>query len=330
MSHFPPPPQLPPKVGLFRRTPPAIFPAALGLLGLGIAWRRAVAVTGAPGGLVEAYLGGVTLVLAFCLMAYGAKVAFRPGVLREDAATLPGRTGLAALGMCLMAEGAVLAPYAAATARALIALGFGGLAVLALAVLPARLAGRDTSGPVTPALHLVFVGFIVAPLGAVPLGFAAGAMGWVVAGCAAAGVIVGALTLAPLVTGAAPEPLRPLQAIHLAPASLVATGAFLTGQPMLAEASLAVAAVLAALLLLRLRWLIAAGFSGFWSAFTFPVSAFAGALLLSGDVLAMPLLETAGALVLAGATLVTLPVAYRVMKLWAKGVLAAKTNAAIA
>ena len=53
MSHFPPPPQIPPKVGLFRRVPPAIFPAILGLLGLVAVWRRATEVFGVPQPFVD-------------------------------------------------------------------------------------------------------------------------------------------------------------------------------------------------------------------------------------------------------------------------------------
>ena len=168
MSHFPPPPPVPPRAGLFRRVPPAIFPAIFGLLGLALAWRRGVEVFGMNGALVELGVGAVSFVFAVGLVAYAAKAALRIGAVAEDWRTLPGRTGLAALALGLMAQAALLVPYAPGLARLLLAAGFGGLAVIAVAVLAARLRGVGPAGPITPAAHLVFVGFIVAPLAAVP------------------------------------------------------------------------------------------------------------------------------------------------------------------
>ena len=44
-----PPPEFPPRrPKLFAKTPPAVFPVVLGLLGLGLALRRAADVTGLP------------------------------------------------------------------------------------------------------------------------------------------------------------------------------------------------------------------------------------------------------------------------------------------
>ena len=78
------------------RTPPAIFPPVFGLFGLGLAWRRAGDTFQMPAALGEMILGAVTLLFVFCALAYGIKVARRPGVIPEDLRVLPGRAGLAA------------------------------------------------------------------------------------------------------------------------------------------------------------------------------------------------------------------------------------------
>ena len=330
MPHFPPPPQLSPRVGPLRRVPPAIFSALLGVLGLGLAWRTGAGSLGVPAGLIEACLGAVSLLFAFGLGAYAGKVALRPGVAAEDASTLPGRTGLAALAMCLMAEGAVLAPYAPSLGIVSLGVGTAGLLVLALAVLPKRLRGTDTAGPITPAMHLVFVGFILVPAAAVRLGVRETNLVPLIWYCVLAFLVIFAATIRPLLSGEAPAALRPLQAIHLAPPSLAASAAVLTGQLVLAVVALALAAVIAAILVLRARWLTEAGFSGFWSAFTFPSASFAGATILIGGAYGSPGVRLAGGVLLVAATVIVLPVVYRVMKLWASGALAAKTNAAIA
>ncbi len=330
LPHFPPPPEIPAKTGLFRRVPPAIFPVVLGLLGLGVAWRRAVVEFGLPGSPLEMFLGMVTLFFAFCGIAYCAKAFFRPGSVIEDMATLPGRTGLSAFAMCSMVEASVLAPYSTSIAKFLLLFGFVGLVAIALPVLVKRIAGKDTSGPSTPAMHLVFVGFIVIPGAAVPLGFPPTLLNWLVWYCVFASLVVVGFTFAPIILGTGTPPLRPLHAIHLAPASLVASSAFLIGQKELAAVALVWSSLIFLLLLFRTNWMTAGGFSGFWSAFTFPVSAYAAALLFAGDDYDSALIRSVGGVVLVLSTLITLQVGYRVTKLWATGALAAKTNASIA
>jgi tellurite resistance protein len=328
------PPRLKPeaRAGLFRRTPPAIFPPILGLFGLGIAWRRGQDAFGIPGAPVEGVLGAVTLLFLFALAAYGVKVLRRPGVLAEDFRVLPGRAGLAALSMCLMMLAAVLVPYAPSAAALVLAAGVVVHAIGAVAALRLLLAPPDGGpriSPVSPVMQLTFVGFIVAPLAALPLGMTlfSELVLWYSLAAAALICIPG---LRPLVSGTEPAPLRPLQAIHLAPAALTGSAAHLAGHPTLGAALAAVAAGLFLLLVVRARWLTEAGFSGFWSAFTFPLAAFAGVLFLTAQSLGSEAIRTLAGLVLVLATLIIPPIALRVMQLWAKGVLAQKTNAATA
>jgi tellurite resistance protein len=331
MTRTVPPPRLKPEArpGLFRRTPPAIFPPILGLFGLGLAWRRGEGAFGMPDAPVEGYLGAVTLLFVFALVAYGVKVVLRPRVLTEDFRVLPGRAGLAALTMSLMMLAAVLVPYAPAVAAWLLAGGVVLHALVALAAARLYVAGPQEARQVTPVMQLTFVGFIVAPLAAIPLGMTllATMILWYSLAAAAA---IWAAGLRPLLTGIAPPPLRPLQAIHLAPAALTGTAAHLLGLPLLGTAMAVFAFALFLVLLARVRWLTEAGFSGFWSAFTFPLAAFAGVLFLTAESLPSEPLRMIAGLVLIAATLIIPPIAFKVMQLWAKGVLAQKTNAATA
>ncbi len=331
MSRTIPPPRLKPepRPGLFRRTPPAIFPAILGLLGLGVAWRRGQGSFGLPEAPVEGYLGAVTLLFLFALAAYGAKVMLRPRVLTEDFRVLPGRAGLAALTMCLMMQAAVLVPYAPAIAAWLLAGGVVLHALVAAAALRLFLSGPEEAREVTPVMHLTLVGIIVASLAAAPLGMTI--LGTIIVWYSlAAAIVIWAAGLRPLLAGTAPPPLRPLQAIHLAPAALIGSAAHLTGYATLGTAMAAVATALFLVLLVRFRWLTEAGFSGFWSAFTFPLAAYAGVLFLTAQSLGSEAVRSLAGLVLVAATLIILPIAFKVMQLWAKGTLAQKTNAATA
>jgi tellurite resistance protein len=76
---------------------------------------------------------------------------------------------------------------------------------------------------------------------------------------------------------------------------------------------------------MRAGWLLEAGFSPLWGAFTFPLAAVANFWLVLGGAWRLP-----GGLALVAATVVIPPIAIKVMQLWAKGQLAVKTNAATA
>lgn len=284
---------------------------------------------GVPAEPVELFLGAVSLLFLYSLAAYGMKVARRPAVLLEDARTLPGRSGLAALTMSAMLFAAVLFPYAPGLSGVILYAGFTLHSVLALHVLARLLRKPEDVGPPTPSFYMIFVGIIVSPFGAVPLGHTDFALG-VILYCTIVSLLLCALTLPALLRKAEPAPLRPLHAIHLAPPGLIATGALLIGLDWLAIAMLAWSCVLFVILLWRLIWIVEAGFSGFWGAFTFPLAAYAGSWVAAYDGLGWDLARIVGGLAVVVATLAIPPIALRIMRLWADGSLAAKTNAAIA
>ena len=321
-----PAPRFPaPAPGVWRRTPPAIFPPIMGLFGLGLGWRAGAPAFGLPDAVGEMILGAATLLYLFALLAWAAKPWRRPAVVLEELRVLPGRAGLAAMTQSALLLAATLVPYAPGLATGLGVLAFLAHAGLALLILGLILRGPAEARTVTPVWHLVFAGFIVAPLAALPLGYETAARA-ILFGVLPVASAIWAVSLWQLVTRIPPAPLRPLLAIHLAPASLLAAVAAGLGMTTLATVlSLFAASILIALLAAS-RWLTAAGFSALWGAFTFPLAAFAGALFALAP--GSEALRIAAGLVLVAATLIIPPIAFKVLQAWARGGLAAKTNAA--
>ncbi|MCV6594815.1 MAG: hypothetical protein OIF48_17830 [Silicimonas sp.] len=330
MTHFPPPPKLPPRTGPFRRVPPAVFPAVLGLLGLVVAWTHGVRVFGLPSGLVEMVEGMVFLIYLFFAVAYGVKFILRPWAAIEDLNTLPGRTGLAAMAIGALVLAGLMVPRSTALAWGFLVFGTGVLSAIVAYVSWHRVRGTDQAGPPTPALHLVYVGYVLIPTSAVALGLAAPLIeGVLVYSCLAAlGIYV--FTFRPLLTGAGLPPLRPLHGVHLAPPGFLTVGAVLSGHENLATITVIWGGAVAALLVWRARWLTEGGFSGFWSAFTFPATAYVSALLLYGEATGSAVAQSLGGVALVAVTLYLPVIVWKILNLWAKGTLAVKTNASIA
>lgn len=318
-----PPPEFParqPK--LFARTPPAVFPSILGLLGLVVALRLAFGRLGWDQGPVDLLAGLVVALWAFAALAYAVKLARRPGVVMEDLRALPGRSGLASLTMGGMVAAGIVGAYAAPVGAALLVLALAGHLVLAV-LLVRLLAGLPPEArAVNPTLHLSLVGFIVAAGPAQAQGWPvlAEALFWAVIPVALA---IWALSLRQFAAAVPPAPLRPLLAIHLAPAALLALVAGLLGKPVLASLFLGLGTVYAILLLAGGRWLTQSGPSPLWGAFTFPLAALASAMLVAAGAWFWP------GLALAGLGLGVIPaIAWWVLKRWPGGKLAAVTNAA--
>jgi tellurite resistance protein len=308
--------------GLWRRTPPAIFAPVMGLLGLGLAWRRGLGDIGLSPGLAEAFLGAVLLLFAFCLTAYVGKLVQRPGVLIDDLQILPGRAGVAAASLSVSLSAAVLVPYAPGLAFGLASLGLVVQIALVAVVGWVLMTGPAEGRVVSPVFHLTFVGFIIGPVAWVPLGQTTLAAAiWLMALPVA--LAIWAVSLRDLVRRIPPAPLRPLLAVHLAPASLFSLVASLLGWNGAALGFALLAGAIAVALLIFSRWITEAGFSALWGAFTFPSAALANAWLAVGWTLP-------GLLVMVAASAIILPIAYKVLQAWAKGGLAVKTNAATA
>jgi tellurite resistance protein len=319
---FHPPAATPP--GLWRRTPPAIFPSIMGLFGLGLAWRRASTAFGlhdAPG---EAILGAVTLLFLFAAMAYAVKVLRRPKVLVEDLRILPGRAGVAAAVLSVYLLSLAVLPYDAGAARGLLYLGLALHVLLVGLVVAVFATGPAVQRRVTPVWHLTFSGFIIGALAAV--GLQSWGMALILFGLAVLlAAFIWSVSLEQIVREDVPPPLRPLLAIHLAPMALIGLVAAGMEFDAVAMGCGGVAALMLAWMLARAFWLTVAGFSALWGAFTFPLAATAALWLTLGGIWRWPGLA---ALILA--TIIIPPILWQVLRSWARGQLAIKTNAAIA
>ncbi|PID35167.1 MAG: tellurium resistance protein [Rhodobacterales bacterium] len=325
--YFPPPKPIPPKTRLFQRTPPAAFPPIFGLFGLGLAWRRAAESFSVPGQIADMILGAVTLLYLFAVVAYLAKLVQRPGVFREDLRVLPGRAGLAAMMLSGMLLAATLVVFSTAWAQVALVLAVAGQVVLAATIAHELITGPKEARGVTPVWHLSFVGFILSPLAALPLGW--GVYNVVVLwGTMALAVVIWGLSIRQFIQRDVPAPLRPLLAIHLAPASVLGTVALLSGLPQVALGFGLLAIVILAGLVGTARWVTQAGFSPLWGAFTFPLAAFSTLMQMLALAGYGEVFRILGGLSLVAATLIIPPIAYKIMQMWAKGTLAAKTNAA--
>ncbi|KEP70015.1 tellurium resistance protein [Thioclava dalianensis] len=316
-------PRQPTPQGLFRRTPPAAFLPVLGLIGLVLVWRRGIVQFALPQALAEIAVGAVSLLVVFCLIAYGVKLLRRPRAIFEDLRVLPGRAGIAALVLASYLLAAALAPYGMGAQALFWAALIAHLGLIAL-IIWAFFTGPTEQRRVTPVSQLSFAGFGVAALvaQALGLGMLGVALFWIALLVA---VPIWVLSMQKFSRETVPAPLRPLLACHLVPAAILGMVAAGFHAAAIAQVMALISGGFLVLLVVRLRWLLAAGESPLWGALCFPLAATAGCWLAVGGYWARP-----GAVLLIVATLVIVPLSARLMKGWSKGDLALKTNAAIA
>ncbi|MBK5934246.1 tellurite resistance protein [Rhodovulum imhoffii] len=307
------------------QTPPAIFPPVLGALGLGLAWGRAADVSLVPAAIGQILLGAMTLVLAFCLFAYGLKVFRRPGTVVEDLRVLPGRAGVAAAILSLYLSSMVLAEIMPVLAQVVFWGGIGLHLVLVGILVWVFLSGPQERRRVSPVWHLLFAGFIVAGLAAVPLGYENLAT-WIFHITTVCALGIWGSSAIQLVRESVPAPLRPLLAIHLAPACLLGLVAAALGFHDYAVGFTVLAGAILGVLLVRLPWMLESGFSPLWGAFTFPLAAFANLMLVWAG--SAGFFRNVAAVILVAASLSIPPILVGILRAWAKGELGPRTNAA--
>ncbi|WP_434286947.1 tellurium resistance protein [Celeribacter sp. SCSIO 80788] len=313
--------------GLWRATPPAIFPPIMGLMGLGLAWRNAAKVIpGAPAWIGEMLLGAFSLLYLFALLTYFAKMARRPSVIAEDLRILPGRAGLAAGADTGFLFAAALVPYSAGLAKTVLVLSLIALTVVAILTLRSFAIGPAEQRRVTPAWHLAFVGYILAPLSAVPLGWI-GLSQFIYMTTLPIALAIWLISVLQALKADVPAPLRPLLAIHIAPLSLFGIVSVLLGYNSAAAGFGLIAITLLVIGILGTPYLIKAGFSALWGAFTFPLAAFANLMFAVASV-SPGAFRLIGGLELVGATLIIVYIASKIMQIWMRGKLSKATNAA--
>ncbi|MEE9389523.1 MAG: tellurium resistance protein [Paracoccaceae bacterium] len=313
------------KTGLWHQTPPAIFPPILGLFGLGLVWRRASEVFAIPSAIGEALLGAVSLLFLFAVLAYFGKFVRRPSALVDDLRIMPGRAGISAGSMSAMLFAAVLVPYSNCLGQGALFVGMAAHLIVAAIVVFVLWRAPYPQRRMTPVWHLTFVGIIVAPQAGIMLGMhTISELIVVVSLILAATIWLG--NLVGMADTAVPPPLRPTLVIHLAPVSLLGMTAMLVGYPTVGMVFGWLALALALFMLIRVKYLTAAGFSPFWGAFAFPMAAFAGMMMLMAQTSGGIFRILAG-LALVGASIAIPIIAYRIMKMWSSGILAMKSNA---
>jgi tellurite resistance protein len=296
----------------------------MGLFGLGLALRRGAEAIGYPPGIAELVLGAVCLLWGFSVLGYLAKTIQRMGVVMEDLAILPGRAGLAALSLGVLLLAATLQPYSSTIASGLLFCGLALHFALAVLIVLTFYHGPAEARHVTPVWHLHFVGFIIGAVSAAPLGYEwLSTMLLILTGVIAA--VIWILSGIQLAQNVPPAPLRPLLAIHLAPASLLGIVASLTGHAAVAQGFAIFGGLILLALLLYAGWITASGFSALWGAFTFPLASYASLLLALKGMWLWP-----GLVILIAAIGIVPAIAIKVLQAWMRGSLAAKTNAATA
>lgn len=313
---------------LWRRTPPAIFPVALGFLGLGLAWRNAGAALGLPTAIGDVLLGAATVFYLFFLALFAAKLLARPGVMLEDLKTPPARSGISAMAMALILLPAVLLQFELAFQW----LWWVGVALhVLIAALVARLmfAGPPEMRTFTPFQYLTFVGLIVAPIAGVPLGQAAVSF-WLSMTAMVAFIIITVGYGRKLTRVLPPPPLRPSLVITLAPVSLFGLMFAQFQAEIWFQAFYFLSWIVALLLLISARWILAGGWSPVWGALTFPIAAFTN-LQIVAFTLGYGVVALAGIwLGLTIGTPLILFVVYRATRAWRRGDLSKMSGAATA
>ena len=305
-----------------RAAPPTIFSPVFGLLGLGLAWRNGVVAFDLPSNIAEILLAAATLLYLFCVIAYLADVLRFPTRLGKDLKSVAGRAGLAVGSLSIFLLALTAVPYSTSLATSLLVAGLALHLAFALIVIYTLYSGQPEGRQPTPAWHVTFVGFIVAAPPAAALGMIGLAQGLFVAMVPVA-VVIWVMSARQLGRGSFPLALRPMLAMHLAPAALFAIVAAAIDLQFFAIGFAILTLALLTILMVAGRWLTAKGFTPLWSAFTFPLAASASALLLQDG---MKLFEVVGLWVLVAATVVIPLILALVFRQWTKGQLSAISN----
>lgn len=319
---------MPSKTSLWRSTPPAIFPVALGFLGLGMILRKSAAILPVPTLIGDLVMGVSTAFFGFFLLSYLAKFLARPGALLEDMKSPPGRAGISAIGMALMLLSAMLLNLGWAVPW----IWWAGVVVqTAVMGLVLVLMSRDAPSArgFNPFQYLTFVGLIVAPIGGVSLGYAQLSF-WLAMVSLVGFVIISIGYGAKLVRVRPVQPLRPSLVIVLSPLSLFALMYLQMHMQPLGQVFFWASWIAAIVFIVLTPWLTRGGFTPIWGAFTFPVAAFTS-LQITAVILGMGQVALAGAVLgLVVATPLILYVVYKSSKAWSRGDLAKKTGASVA
>lgn len=316
------------KKHLWRHTPPAIFPIALGFMGLALGWHNASDVLPIPHEIGDMMVGISTAYFLFFAILYVAKILARPVVVLEDMKTPQARAGVAAFPMTIMLLAAALLLLGVQVPLVWWT-GVGFYFVVNGLVLYLIITGPSEARKFSPFQYLAFVGLIVAPIAGIPLGFVTESFLLVMA----AMITYIAITMGygyKLTKVRPPVPHRASVAIVLAPTSLFALAFGGLGIDWAFELFYWMAVAIAVALLAFSRWLTEGGFNPVWGSLTFPVATFINLNVYAiGE--GMGLVATTGmiASLIIGTPLIFY-IVWKASNLWIRGDLAKITSAAVA
>ncbi len=312
---------------LWRRTPPAIFPVCLGVLGLGLGWRGASEVVPVAPEIGDLFLGGGMAYYLYFLAFYLRKLAARPGVLFEDMTTARARAGIAAAGMAMMLLAAALLPFGISAPEVWWA-GVVMQVAASIIVLYALWREPPEERHFSTFQYLTFVGPLVGPVAGIPLGHVWESWAMTFAALLPYSLITGGLALKLLRGEKPPDKLRPSVAIFLAPNCLFATSFGMLGFEPGYLLFYWIANIAALVLIVLIPWMTRGGWTPVWASFTFPIAAFLNMQVLAlhmGAGLAAEIGVWAGLLI--GTPVIT-AIAWRSNMAWVTGELAEKSAAA--
>ena len=256
----------------------------MGTGGVGLGWRAAHEMLGAPAGVGEGLLAFTALLWLALVLLQALRVLRHPGAVMAELRH-PVRVAFAAaptIGLMIVA--AFLYPYAPALGAALWGIAIALHLLVATMLLRRILAGRGEVAMLAPPLMIPLVGNVLAPVFGARMGFVDAS--WIMFGVGVVlWLMVAPLLLHRLLAGPPlPPPLRPSLVILLAPPVVAAlalqalTGN--TGGMTLAFAG--VGLLMAAVLLSLAAELSRIPFGLPWWGVTFPSAAFAVMLMALG------------------------------------------------
>ncbi len=299
------------------------FPAVLGVVGLGLAWRDAGAGFGIPGWIGETIAGFGAGIFLATLVLYGMKTIRFPQAALTEARSVPTASVLAAIPMNFLLVAGVITPYSLMVGEFLWWIGVVGQLAVTIHVVGYVWLNKGLGvQSITPIWLLPTVGIILAPISGSAFDYPF--INWLLFGVA----VFFWMAMMPLLLyrlvfaeGLAP-PQRPALVIILTPPSLcVAAYAHLQGGYMdpFAHMLFGVACMMALLLLTKLKDFLALPFTMAWWAFTFPLDAFTRAAMIYNDHLEEPASAALALLTLGVASLVVLLVSWRTARFMVQG-----------
>lgn len=264
--------------------PLPLFAAPMGIGGLGLAWREAGHVLGAPRLIGEAILLAAAVVWILIVALHALRAMKHPQAIQGDLAH-PIRSaflGAVTIGLMIVAGGLIpYAPGLAATVWTVAVIVHLGIAVWTVRGL---LTAPREAASLTPPLLIPLVGNILAPVIGAKLGFEA--ISWSLFGLGALlWVLIQPLIIGRIVTGPTmPDRIRPTMVILLAPPAVgsIALANLTGGFGPAPSAIYGLAAFVAAVLLTIVPVFRRIGFSMAWWGYTFPAAAFSVATTAFG------------------------------------------------